>query len=238
MPSDCLGARTAVEYISNCQCAVRGYPDRACESAGSASERNLKIRNVLVLGLASLVSGCGGTLGSDEAGLLDAVVFVTGGQQEGAMPQGFETRWRRTVRGREIEYQSIGQNTGFGQANDPHRDSRYVRIGVTITLPQKCVFKTVTTTAYSKGTSKESFDAPSSEATTLDFNKVRRLDIEDGESPRVVIEGKAWMCKDSRCQDNTAIAISAPRQEDLVRVIESKRRAIDFIKKACPGTRA
>jgi hypothetical protein len=101
-----------------------------------AWETNLKSQNILLLGLASLIFGCEAT--SDEAGLLDAVAFVTGGQQEGTMPQGFETRWRRTVRGREIEYQSIGQNTGFGQANDPHHDSRYVRIGVTITSPQKC----------------------------------------------------------------------------------------------------
>jgi hypothetical protein len=83
----------------------------------------LKSQNILLLGLASLIFGCEGPPTSDEAGLLDAVAFVTGGQQEGTMPQGFETRWRRTVRGREIEYQSIGQNTGFDQANDPHRQS-------------------------------------------------------------------------------------------------------------------
>ena len=97
-------------------------------------------------------------MGSNEAGLLDAVAFVTGGQEEGAIPQGFETRWRRTVHGREIEYQSIGPNAGFGQANDPHRDSRHVRLGVNITSPAKCVFKTVVTTEYSKG-ARESFDA-------------------------------------------------------------------------------
>ena len=70
-------------------------------------------------------------MSSNEAGLLDAVAFVTGGQQEGAIPQGFETHWRRTVHGREIKYQSIGPYVG--QANDQHRDSRHVRIGVTIT---------------------------------------------------------------------------------------------------------
>jgi hypothetical protein len=80
---------------------------------------------------------------SNEAGLLDAVAFIIGGQQEGAIPQGFETHWRRTVHGREIKYQSIGPYVGFGQANDQHRDSGYVRIGVTITSPTKCVFKTV-----------------------------------------------------------------------------------------------
>jgi hypothetical protein len=195
----------------------------------------LKIQNILLLGLASLVFGCGGQLTSDEAGLLDAVAFVTGGQQEGTIPQGFETRWRRTVHGREIEYQSIGQYAGFGQANDPHRESRHVRIGVTITSPKKCVFKTEVTTAYSKGMSKESFGTATSEVATLDMNKVRRLDIEDGDSPSVVIEGTAWMCKEGRCEDNVKIGILAPRQDALARTIESKRHAIDFIKKACPG---
>ena len=166
---------------------------------------------------------------------MDAVAFVTGGQQEDAIPQGFETRWRRTVRGREIEYQSIGPYAGFGQGNDPHRDSRHVRIGVTITSPKKCVFNTVVTTEYSKGESKGSFGAATSEVTTLDFNKVRRFDIEDGDSPNVVIEGAGWMCKRGACQDDVEIAISAPRQEALARAIESKRHAIDFIKKACPG---
>lgn len=196
----------------------------------------MKIQTILPLALASLVFGCGGQLSSDEAGLMDAVAFVTGGQQEGAMPQGFETRWRRTVRGREIEYQSVGSNANFGQANDPHRDSRYVRIGVTITSPKKCAFKTVVTTEYSKGESKGSFGDATSEVATLDFNKVRRFDIEDGDSPNVVIEGAGWMCKQGACQDMVKIGISAPRQEALARTIESKRHAIDFIKKACPGT--
>jgi hypothetical protein len=195
----------------------------------------LKIQTILPLALASLVFGCGAPLSSDEAGLMDAVAFVTGGQQEGAMPQGFETRWRRTVRGREIEYQSVGSNANFGQANDPHRDSRYVRIGVTITSPKKCVFKTVVTTEYSKGESKGSFGDATSEVATLDFNKVRRFDIEEGDSPNVVIEGAGWMCKQGACQDIVKIGISAPRQEALARTIESKRHAIDFIKKACPG---
>ena len=195
----------------------------------------MKIQTILPLALASLVFGCEAPLSSDEAGLLDAVAFVTGGQQEGAMPQGFETRWRRTVHGREIEYQSVGPNAGFGQANDPHRDSRHVRLGVNITSPSKCVFKTVVTTEYSKG-ARESFGDATSEVATLDFNKVRRFDIEDGDSPNVVIEGAGWMCKQGACQDMVKIAISAPRQEALARTIESKRHAIDFIKKACPGT--
>ena len=194
----------------------------------------MRIQNILLLGLASLVFGCGGQLSSDEAGLLDAVAFITGGEQEDAIPQGFETRWRRTVHERKIEYQSIGPNAGFGQANDPHRDSRHVRIGVTITSPTKCVFKTVVTTEYSRGANRESFGDATSEVATLDFNKVRRFDIEDGDSPNVVIEGTGWMCKQGGCRDTVKIGISAPRQEEA-RAIESKRHAIDFIKKACPG---
>jgi len=71
-----------------------------------------------LLGLAGLILGCEGRLSPDEAGMLDAVAFVIGGQQEGAIPQGFETRWRRTVHERDIEYQSIGPYVGFGQVND------------------------------------------------------------------------------------------------------------------------
>jgi hypothetical protein len=78
----------------------------------------------------------------------------------------------------------------------------------------------------------QSKDGATNEVATLDFNKVRRLDIEDGKSPNVVIEGAGWMCKQGGCQDIVKIGISAPRQEEA-RAIESKRRAIDFIKKAC-----
>ncbi|TMJ68560.1 MAG: hypothetical protein E6G80_15575 [Alphaproteobacteria bacterium] len=106
-----------------------------------------------------------------------------------------------------------------------------------ISSPQKCIFKTVVMTAYSKGTSKESFYAPSNETSTFDFNKVQRFDLEEGNHPSVVIEGKGWLCKEGTCQDKTTMGISASRQDDLIRAIESKRRAIDFIKKACPGTR-
>lgn len=96
-----------------------------------------------------------------------------------------------------------------------------------ITSPQKCVFKTIVTTAHSKDTSKASFNTAANEVITLDLNKVHRLDIEGGDSPSVVIEGTAWMCKEGRCQDNIKIGISA-------RTIESKRHAIEF-KKACQG---
>jgi hypothetical protein len=206
------------------------------KTAGHARKRLLTLRDILLLGLASLVCGCESRLGSDEAGLIDAVAFVTGGQQEGELPQGFETRWRRTVEGRAIRYETIRQNPGFGEENDPHRGSRHVKVGVSISSPQKCVFKTVIMTAYSRGGSKESFEPPSNETTTLDFNKVQRIDIEDGDRPSIVIDGKAWQCKDGKCQDRTMIGISAPRPEDLPRVVESKRRAVDFIKKSCLGT--
>ena len=104
---------------------------------------------------------------------------------------------------------------------------------MTITSPTKCVFKTVVTTEYSKGANRESFGDATSGVATLDFNKVHRFDI-DGDSPNVVIEGTGWMCKQGGCQDIVKIGISAPRQEEA-RAIESKRHAIDFIKKACPG---
>jgi hypothetical protein len=58
-----------------------------------AGRGNLKTQTILPLALASLVFGCGGQPSTNEAGLLDAVAFVIGGQQEGAIPQGFETRW-------------------------------------------------------------------------------------------------------------------------------------------------
>jgi len=169
--------------------------------------------------------------------MLDAVAFVIGGQQEGAQQQGFETRWRRTVEGQQIQYESIRQNTGFGEANDSHRESRHVKVDVSISSPQKCIFKTVIMTAYSKGTSKESFYAPSKETTTLDFNKVQRIELEEGDHPSVVIEGKGWLCREGACQDKTTMGISGSRQDDLTRALESKRRATDFIKKACPGIR-
>ena len=72
----------------------------------------MKARNVLLLGLAGMILGCEGRLSPDEAGLLDAVSFVIGGQQEGAQQQGFETRWRRTVEGRQIQYESIPRIPG------------------------------------------------------------------------------------------------------------------------------
>src|SRR5262245_7336744 len=103
----------------------------------------------------------------------------------------------------------MGPYVGFGQANDQHRDSGHVRIGVTITSPTKCVFKTVVTTEYSRGANRESFGDATSEVATLDFNKVRRFDIEDGDSPNVVIEGTGWMCKQGGCQDIVKIGISA-----------------------------
>src|SRR5260370_22672542 len=181
-----LGWGPAVEYISHCGSSVRGIR-RRITSCCARLERNLKARNVLLLGLAGLILGCEGRLSPDEAGMLDAVAFVIGGQQEGAQQQGFETRWRRTVEGQQIQYESIHQNTGFREANAPHPQSRHVKVDVSISSPQKCIFKTVIMTAYSKGTSKESFYAPSKETTTLDFNKVQRIELEQSNPPTAMI---------------------------------------------------
>jgi hypothetical protein len=52
----------------------------------AALGEKLEIQTILPLALASLVFGCGGQLSLDEAGLLDAVAFVIGGQQEGCDP--------------------------------------------------------------------------------------------------------------------------------------------------------
>jgi hypothetical protein len=204
------------------------------EAGARLEGKNLKIQNILLLGLASLVVGCGGQLTSDEAGLLDAVVFVMGGQEEGIIPHGFETRWRRTVRGKEIEYQSTGPYPGFDEANDPHHESRYVRVGLNITSPQKCVFKTVVSTAYSKGASNGSFNTAVSETAVLDLNKAYRLEIERSDFPSVVIEGAGLMCKAGKCQDDFKAGILSSRQDELARMIETKQRAIDFIRRACP----
>src|SRR5262249_801039 len=177
----------------------QGFP--TADHCGASLEKILKARNVLLLGLAGMILGCEGRLTPEQAGLLDAVAFVTGGQQEGAQQQGFETRWRRTVEGQQIQYESIRQNTGFGDANQAHRESRHVKIHGNLPSPQKCVLKTVVMTAYSKGTSKESFYAPSNETTTFDFNKVQRIGVEEGDRPSVVIEGKGWLCREGACQD-------------------------------------
>src|SRR5262249_21736469 len=74
--------------------------------------------------------------------------------------------------------------------------------------------KRVMTTEYSRGANRESFGDATREVATLDFNKVHQFDIEDGDSPNVVIEGTGWMCKQGGCQDVVKIGISAPRQEE------------------------
>src|SRR5262249_26408637 len=127
-----------------------------------------------------------------------------------------------------------GQMPDFGQANDPHRDSGHLRFRLNITSPTRCVFKLVLTTEYSRGGSRESFGDATSEVAILDFNKIRQFDIEGGDSPNVVIGGTGWICKQGGCQDIVKIGISAPRHEEA-RAVASKRQAVDFIKKTCPG---
>ena len=41
---------------------------------------------------------------------------------------------KQRVDGREVRYESIRENPGFGDANDPHRDSRHVKVGVSMPL--------------------------------------------------------------------------------------------------------
>jgi hypothetical protein len=99
------------------------------------------------------------TLSQDEEKLFDAVMYLFTGIEDNTV-DGDSTLWRRTVKGRTVEYAHIGRN-GIGFSDDAlnkkTRDSLYVRYLFRLSSPERCAFRFEDVDQFSKGDSQEDF---------------------------------------------------------------------------------
>jgi hypothetical protein len=190
------------------------------------------------------------TLSKDEEQILDAVMFLFTGVEDNTQVGSSPQTWRREVTGRSIEFSTITENKGIGfsddETNRKTRQSAYVRDVQRITLEGACVFHIEILTEFSKGNSKEDFSGYSSKsANSITFNLANasnlKLDAEDVHTralialagPRVACTDyggyceNAWNSFDAGLDRNTFHGGEAENGR--------RQRALEFIKKVCPG---
>jgi hypothetical protein len=214
------------------------------------SDRRLRRTWIGTLCGAALLAACSDSvakLSKDEEQVLDAMMFLFSGIEDNTKDDKGLTPWRREVKGRSIEFSKLGNN-GIGSSDDEVNQkisqSRYVRHLDRISQKEPCVFDFDEATDFSKGDSQEDFSWYSMKGSTHTFNlanaHVFNLNVEDASSTKALIEltGPRVECEADYCE-NTWNSFDSGM--DLGRFhggdFENNRRlrAVELIKKACPG---
>jgi hypothetical protein len=172
----------------------------------------MRILTALIAAL--LLIGCQAKLSQDQIELLAAVAYITYGMEEGNNKFSSE-RVDRQVHSDEIEYLT------YSKSDEPADMHMRVR------NPSACVF-TVDTRGDGKGYVEK-----------LDFNQATKFEFGVMGFAYVTLTGPKVYCKEDRCEDDQAFLVLEQRGEMSLpenREIAARRmRAIDFIKKSCPG---
>jgi hypothetical protein len=191
-------------------------------------------------------------LSKEEEQVLDAMMFLFSGIEDNVKNGGL-TPWRREVKGRSVEYSSVGclwveGCTFIGSSDEEEnrkmRQSTYVRYLIRVSLNEPCVFYFEDITEFSKGDSTEDFGGHSSKGVSHIFNLVNahlfNLNVEDATLLPAAIEmaGPRVDCTEFGCENAWNSRFS---EMDLGRFnggnFENNRRlrAMALIKKTCPG---
>jgi hypothetical protein len=181
----------------------------------------------------------------EQAQLMDAMIFAVYDVEENTTDKFTLIPWKRDVRGEEIELHTVRNNSIFWsdeETNRKTRPSKYIRYSYHISTPEKCVFRIRRVDEWSQGASETEFTAyTSAEDIVLDLNKAYRFEIDlRGPDASVHFEGPAVMCRRdvSWCQNSWSHQIFPVDYYSYgVRSPSVQRRdkAIELLKKACPG---
>ncbi|WP_338834117.1 hypothetical protein [Bradyrhizobium septentrionale] len=207
------------------------------------------MRRLAILTTALLaLGGCKQELSKEKGELMDAVMFALYNIEENSKGRtGEQSPLQRQIVDQSIEFWRIGRNgigTSSDEINQKIQNSAYVRYKWIISSPEPCVFRKREFTEFSQGKSQEDFSAYTMGGIgsdgVVDLNKASRF-VLLSEPPltQIAITGPAVHCvADGWCENyfNTTVDIDGytPRGEKPY-VVQRKEKAIDLIKKACPG---
>ena len=228
-------------------------PNITRTGAFSYAGRQLRARMILRAWIGPLcfigvLTGCTEKLSTEGAGLLDAVIFVADDIEDHAKEDSWPEPRRRQVIGRTIEYSRRGSNEGAAFNEDKNkkiRDSSFIRYVERISSPEPCVFVRDSSIEFSKGDSRTDFSAYTlpNRLTAYTLNLAEaytfELSFESG-AVDITAQGPSVACSGwGFCENYWNRGFYAGEDEDRadrkpVGVLRLER-AIDLIKKACPG---
>jgi hypothetical protein len=166
------------------------------------------------------LTGCNAELPADKVELFAAVAFVTWGMEEG---------------NNKFSAQHVDRKVSSDTVEYIVPPSQIDGMSLYIKSPRDCVFEI--TTSAPKG-------QPRGMSQTVDFNKATSFELEfmnrqDLSFPMVYVEGPQVFCEREKCEDEKGFMVLEFRGDMDIDVRKAlalrKRRAIDLIKKSCPG---
>jgi hypothetical protein len=194
------------------------------------------------------IAGCTEKLSTEEAELLDAMIFVSDDIEDLAREGSWPEPWSRQVLGRTIEYSRRGRND-IGSSNEDekkkNRDSLFIRYVERINSPEPCVFLRASSIEFSKGDRETDYstDSMPNRLTAYTLNLAQaysfELSFESG-AIDITAQGPSVACSGwGFCENYWNRGFYAGEDEDRadrkpVGVLRLER-AIALIKKACPG---
>jgi hypothetical protein len=187
-------------------------------------------------------------LSKEEELVLDAMMFLFTGIEDNTEDKWGLTPWRREVKGRSIEFSELAKNGIFWdneEQNRKMRQSTYMRYLRRITLKEPCVFHFEAIEEFSKGDSRKDFTSYSTTeyGGTHTFNLGNahhfNLDVDTGWGAAIAMAGPRVECDQlGYCENAWNSGISGMHDgrfkgEDAEN--DRRLRAMELIKKACPG---
>jgi hypothetical protein len=185
----------------------------------------------LTIGAAAVLTIAAATPASAEVRqeeLLDAFAFVLG-YGEGARPFlaiDDTVRFHRVVKGSAVEFSAPGM---YRHPFDRSKPDRYVRGTTTFSSPQHCSVRVDWSLEIAEG-QKDGFE-PAKNMITVHLNKAHRFAVEGNGPYLLVIEGDAVFCNQNGCLNS----YSAPLDTPPAGFGDRARKAIELIRKSCPG---
>ncbi len=189
-------------------------------------------------------------LSKEEEQVLDAMMFLFSGLEDNTKDDYGLTPWKREAKGRNVEFTKIGENgisSSDEEENRKLRQSKYIRYLRRITIEEPCVFHFEEINEFSKGDSTEDFSFHSfkNSLNTHIFNLgnahkfVLNFEHEYSSRPVIEIEGPRVVCEEyGYCEnewDSSISGMSGSRFQGTEAENSRRLRALEFIKKMCPG---
>lgn len=185
----------------------------------------------------------------DDEQIFDAVMYAFTGIEDNTKDSYGLTTWRRDMKSKVLRLWKIGKNgigTSDKEENKKIRNSKYVRYVHRLTNPDPCVFRFDDITEFSNGDSNEDFSAYSMtnslNSHVFNFANAHKFEFVDNgwgtsiivlEGPRVVCSDGDRYCENAWTSEVSGMAYN--RFDNDKESVSRRRRAIDVIKKACPG---
>lgn len=191
-------------------------------------------------------------LSKEDEQLFDAVMYAFTGIEDNTRDSYGITSWKKEPITNGFRFTTIGKNgigTSDPELNKKIRQSKYVKYVYRLTSNERCVFRFEDFNEFSKGDSETEFVRIEGDGNnilnnaTFNFGNAHKFEFVDNGlgTPIIVLEGPKVMCQEEiggHCKNSWTSEISGMaynRFDSDDEAVRRRGRAIELIKKACPG---